>query len=205
MVSKLVLVSDSSNTALVSKSNFISKYCKYCKLKGYTINECRQRKQNSNRKNNISYNNRNNSNETELAFATLHQPIPKDEWILDSGATSHFAHDKNDIIANTFRKITSQITTVSGHQTSIKGIGNIRIFIKNNSQVIPIVIESVQYAPQLSSKLISESVLTSKGFTVYKSNQDCKISKGNTIIRLSKCSNNLYTFEQALTLSNSLN
>ena len=70
---------------------------------------------------------------------------------------------------------------------------------------MPIIIESVQYVPQLTSKLISESILTAKGYSIIKTNSNCKISKGNITIYLSKCSNNLYTFEHALTLSTSPN
>lgn len=113
---------------------------------------------------------------------------------------SQFTFVNNDFIPNTSSKITNRVTTWCGNQFNIQGLDNVRLSIRNNGRIINIIIHDVQFAPELTSKLVSESILTSKGYVVYKNNSNCEINKDNFTIQLTKCPNNLYIFGQALVI-----
>lgn len=113
-------------------------FCKYCKRSNHSIENCKflknKKKNNKNRVDMIEENSSSdeillsikssmqeqiNSNEK---FLTTNSSSNQDDWILDSGATSHCSNNKHLFI--NLQPLNDDVTVANGHKVKIQGIGN---------------------------------------------------------------------------------
>jgi hypothetical protein len=94
-------------------------------------------------------------------FFTLCGVIPKNAWILDSGATNHLAFDSTLLSSYTSPSSIPYITVADGSHARVVGIGNIDLQPSFKLQ-------SVLHVPTLSNNLISIHQLTR--------DQNCKVT-----------------------------
>ena len=107
---------------------------------------------------NSSYNLSDNREANKATYTTSYL---YNNLVLDSGATEHYTPNKEWLLD--YKTISNKsIFIANGDELSIRGIGNIPIYIDNKE----ILIKDVNYIPELKSTLISSKELTKKGWSI---------------------------------------
>lgn len=150
--------------------------CFFCKKFGHMKKNCRsykawlekQQKQNSG-------SNVKPENSANICFLTKEEAKKSDDWLIDSGATSHMTYNKSF-----FSKFSPSNMKVQVAKKDIimdvlgTGSGIIKFLDKNGTQV-KIELENVLYIPVLEHNLISVSKLTNAGCKILFNKRECQI------------------------------
>jgi hypothetical protein len=90
--------------------------------------------------------------------------LTKTDWILDSGANSHFTNDKSYLVE--YQAISPVTIQVAKGNATMKAIGKGKLRLKPNKPQSHIVeLNEVLYVPELETNLISLSQVDQKGYT----------------------------------------
>ncbi|DAZ93964.1 TPA: LOW QUALITY PROTEIN: hypothetical protein N0F65_008693, partial [Lagenidium giganteum] len=81
-------------------------------------------------------------------------------WLLDSGASCHMTHDRDDFLEYRPLKSKLDITVANGQRVSANGIEKVKLQQQDCSSIV---MSDVPYVPKLDRKLASISTLTAKG------------------------------------------
>jgi len=145
-----------------------------------------------NNRNHQGNNNNEANNERENAMAavtTLNEDMilmaKEDEkgfknttWIADTGSSSHMTHSLKGMYD--LRDYSSKISVGNGKAIEATKIGNWKgVFIDANGKKKKIVLEGVQYVPELMVNLFSLTKVMKNGFEVNGKNNYLSIRKGN--------------------------
>lgn len=157
------------------------KYCRKLKLKN---------NQSQHNVNKIKENSPESKDNLDVLFAVNENA--SNDWILDSGATSHFTNNEEYYcdLDNTFQ---TSVQVANGCDVRIQGIGDCKTKSYNQKGVMTNVkLTNVLYAPSLRGSFISINKLTSKGFRVNFFNQQGEIFLNEKQIALAPLSNHLF-------------
>ena len=85
-------------------------------------------------------------------------------WILDSGATAHIYGQKAAF--QSIRPYRQQITTATGENVDVQGIGGIRLTLRNGRGCQILFLRNVLYVPGIQMNLISTGKLNDMGTSI---------------------------------------
>ena len=144
--------------------------CFYCKKLGHTKKVCFKFK----RDNNMKSNNEASPNYAGIALMTIDEvKTSKIVGILDSGATSHMAHDG---VKSNFKPAKNRNVTIADGET-MKVIGTADVKL-----ISGITLTKALIIPSLKWNLISVSKLTQNGFNVTFGSKQAEVLKDNKVI-----------------------
>lgn len=172
------------------------KFCTYCKKGGHTITDCYNKPSTSQNKNatrnNKGYKNNNNSANlaNEKCLSSLNNKIiEEDEWVLDSGCTSHMT--KNRDYLHDMQEIKQNLSLASDNfYTEIKGKGTVTFKVPESGHNL----FNSLYVPSLNTNLMSVGKSTSYGNTILFRDKvaTVKNAKGKITMRAFKREDGLY-------------
>src|SRR5277367_5281162 len=150
--------------------------CNYCGEKGHKAADC-PKKQGNKSENSSS---KSESTAVVQANTTSGNDWKKDEWILDSGATSHMCNDERKFCQ--LEKIADRSVVLPNKQSvKIEGTGDVKILTKTKDGTVTVSLQQVLYVPGLKGNLFSVSSATehqnkahfegNKAFIVNKENK----------------------------------
>ena len=88
---------------------------------------------------------------TENAYSNS---MPYDEWVIDSGATQHYAKSKASF--ETLEPLSDHLLVGNGNKVEIKGIGTVAFTMQiGNGEETTVRLKEVYYVPSLISNLVS--------------------------------------------------
>lgn len=202
IISKLLDTPTRTNSnaeALFSKSKSGVKRkvkCFYCKKKGHTANECRVKKSDEAAKN------ANNGaqkakaafiakcNVTKTAYAAAGTDSHRNEWYVDSGASSHMTPHKQLLVNMKPAKVVD-VTSANNAKLNVKGVGD--TVLRLNDIEVPV--NNVLHVPELSANLLSVFYIVSKGNSVTFDANGCTIRNTKSeIVAQCQPKNGVYKF-----------
>lgn len=164
-------------------------FCHYCKKPNHIMKYCRQLK-NKKQSNNVNTIHENMSEANEMLFQIANNSV--NNWMLDSGATSHYSNDKqrfNDL-DETFH---TTVTVANSQKINILGIGQCKsCFVNDKGEVTTVTLTNVLYAPDLNGNFISISKLINKGYLVNFYGAKAEIIYNRKQLAVAPLSNNLF-------------
>lgn len=130
--------------------------------------------------------------------------IEKNDWILDSGCTSHLCNDF-DKFTNNFCILQDKLNLVSNLSTDVKGKGDVRLSASGRR----LILKNTLYVPDLRSNLLSVARIADNGYVIqFTKDRACiNESSGKTVMTAERIGN-LYVFkrlnEQAYSIVDSI-
>ena len=135
------------------------------------------------------------SQESEGVFTALADSTVTEEWIIDSGATSHMTHSKELLYQYCKFEVPEKVSLGDGRHVEALGTGDIQVNMTFKvSKQKNCVMRRVLYVPKLTSNLFSVRAAVLKGNTVRFGDLNCWIKnrKGKLIGMGSLVDNKLY-------------
>lgn len=145
--------------------------CFVCKSEQHLMNECPERQSSS------KENEKRNNEKKSVAFIGhigLLSLCKKNEWFIDSGASSHMS-PYNDIIHETKKAEVDDITTADDTSLKVEYAGKTKLDLKDKT----IELNDVLHIPNMSANLLSVYKIVSKGNIVVFDANGCRILDGN--------------------------
>ena len=127
---------------------------------------------------------KNGSNDGEKSNVVLYSAFmtrgnsSNHNWIIDSGATAHMTYNKT-ILTDKVRAENSDVKVANNERLSIECVGKVKQKINNDGQMNEIVLENVQYIPDICENLLSVSQIVKKGNKVLFDINGVKIFDSN--------------------------
>lgn len=90
----------------------------------------------------------------------------KNKWIIDTGASEHVTGNKDYLVDYVDIQQAKYVIVGDGRKLKIVGKGNIEVFSKANSELIPTTFYNVLYIPYLKASLFSVSCALDKGYVM---------------------------------------
>lgn len=143
-----------------SKPKDDRKTCKYCKLSGHDVSECRKllRKKAEEAAKTTSNNDSSKPKTAEFAMMATISDGSSSSWLADSGASLHMTHNLSWL--HNYRKIISPINIRLGDDRIIQALGFGDIKTPEGT------LKSVHYVPELKTNLLSIPAATKQGTQV---------------------------------------
>ena len=111
-------------------------------------------------------------------------------WILDSGATSHICGERAAF--SSIRPCKQHITTATGEESEVLGIGRIRLTLCSSKGRKPLILKNVYYVPSIQMNLISVSQLNEMGITVIHQAGVTTLQRGDRVLGQARLVGGLY-------------
>eukprot|EP00253_Pinus_taeda_P012937 PITA_12937 len=147
--------------------------CHYCKKYGHYANECREKQNDMNSRQNANFANEEDKNpKNVLLTCNIAQDKQEDFWFLDSGCSNHMTGNIA-MFANMDENVKSEVTTGTDNKIFVKGKGRVSIRARNREQMI------VPERIPPSKKIIAQVQMTSNRMFPLKLRVDLK--EGRTI------------------------
>ena len=126
------------------------------------------------------------SGEDHVGLTASHALLSQDvtsEWAIDSGATSHMAHDKSEFTDLTYLSKPECVNLGDGHQASAVAVGTVVFDIQQSSgKVTKCKIRDVLYVPKLTYNLLSVAKVTRENKKVVFTSEGCKILRRDGVV-----------------------
>lgn len=166
--------------------------CMYCKKNGHTENVCRKKQKDEKEKENVSAKAAFIAHtHAQEAYATPHKVIGKNEWYIDSGASSHMT-PHGQMLSNIQPTNVTEIISANSAKLQVKGAGEMTL-ITNDQEIV---VNDVLHVPGLSANLLSVHHIASKGNSVLFDSKGCTIRNAdNEIVAMCESSNGVYKLQ----------
>lgn len=116
---------------------------------------------------------------TFLTVSSTHS-LQKDEWILDSGASTHMCYDR--VHMTNFREAkVKNVTTANKEKVPVLGEGNILMQYSAQGEKRQVILKNVLYVPKITTNLLSVSAIAKKGGKVFFSGSTCHVYNRNDV------------------------
>ena len=186
-----------NNNSYQSSYNRKPLVCFYCGKPNHHIKDCRKRIYDENNGKQRSHSNTNSfSKELLYAIAYNTQVSSPETWIVDTGATSHMAHNRNNFL--NYKPIfpSKFAYTIDGTSHAILGTGNVEVLLPTG---IPKVIPNVLHVPNLHCNLFSVKQLAQSGGTFsIKGNIATLTNSNHQLIASCHLDNDLYVLGHSI-------
>lgn len=127
-----------------------------------------------------------------------------DEWIIDSGATTHITNNKR-LFDSFDSSQSSQVVVANDTKEYAKGKGTCTIdLISNNGNTSTAKLQDVLYAPNIHGNMISVHKLLNNGYSVNFGNGVCEILRDGKQIAVADDVNGLYRLRRTHKVNNCL-
>lgn len=165
--------------------------CAICHKKGHWFKECPQNPENA-KANYVTFDElevgqvshaRDVGEDDEFAFSvTYKRDLVKDNWLADSGASSHMCNDAKWFSTLSNAGSPARFVTVGdGSRIPIHGVGKVRMSAFNGESWTTINLIDVLYVPSLAVNLFSVGSASKRGVdTLFGA--DCKLMKGGQVL-----------------------
>ncbi|CAM6096996.1 unnamed protein product [Calypogeia fissa] len=110
----------------------------------------------------------------ELNLTEFCQTQYRDDWLIDSGASSHVTGNRTTL-SQMSRSPASHVTTASGSHIPIAGKGSVK-FNKNKA------VSKVLYVPGVTRNLLSVGQLTDDGYSILFNKRKCYVSQEEFVV-----------------------
>lgn len=131
-----------------------------------------------------------------MIITMMASSISRNEWCLDSGATTHMYNARDnfqDFKDNVQTIVQTAVKGGPGTNAKAVGIGTVKISINVNGMSNDIKLQNVTYVPELRSNLISVSRIVENGCTVrFTTDTATVLRKNGTIAMTAKKKGRLY-------------
>lgn len=166
-----------------SKSKPKGPRCYSCNLYGHYRNECNVKK--SDTKNN-------SGTKAFSAIFSAYTCIQEDDWVLDSGATSHISR-RSDWMYDLEPPAIQRILVANSDAVTVRSTGKVNITTNIGTDEHLIQVRNVLYIPEVAANLLSVSQLTKNGCRVEFTCNGCNIYNcNNDLIATATLVNNMY-------------
>ena len=135
-----------------------------------------------------------------FCFCTgIERGVKAEEWVVDSGATTHMTWDKGVIVTFAALHDMPSLRLGDGRTVKAEGKGSVRLRVKDNNNAECVIrLSSVLLVPDLSCNLFSVRDITGKGNKMLFDDVSCSIiSKDNSVIANGHKRGNLYVLDGA--------
>lgn len=198
---------ESSNDTTVLKTMNKEIVCYFCKKRGHLKRDCvqykewKERKYGKNKNNNKNgksnkgdkLNTVNKTESSDFLFSLCSQN--SDDWIIDSGATSHVTNNKQ--LFDEFNATQSNVSVANGDKECVDGKGTCKIEMLNQSGIASTaVLTDVLYAPQINGNMISVIKLMKNGYSVHFKENICEIKQNDKQIAVADIVDDLFKIRQ---------
>lgn len=158
-------------------------FCHFCKKKNHLKKDCRKLKQQKNKQQSKQPNDKkeasNSIQESNEQLFSLSASNNNNDWLLDSGATSHVVNNAN-LLSNINTQQSSKIDVANGDKETVHGKGTCFIpFVNNKGDVTKTTLTDVLYAPQITGNMLSVSKLCAADYKVCFTKSACEIYDNN--------------------------
>ena len=116
-----------------------------------------------------------------IAISALACSTEKNEWYLDSGATSHMCNNRNAFETLADEPVGS-ISTAGKETITSHGVGIVRLSIKLHGETKLVKLTNVLYVPELRSNLLPVPAMTEKKYRVEFSNSNANIIRSDSSV-----------------------
>lgn len=189
--------SSSGNQATVLKTTNTKLKCFFCKKESHIKKDCKKYKEWLKKKGNNKANEKVNTvaHNEEFLFQ-IANTAKSNEWLIDSGATSHVSNNKQ--LFETFDSTQSSSVTVANDDTEcVSGKGTCVIQMKNeHGDVSTALLQDVLYAPNIRGNMISVQKLMEKDYKIVFDKNKCEIMKSGKQIAVADKVNGLFSLRQ---------
>ena len=135
-----------------------------------------------------------------FSFCTgIERGVKAEEWVVDSGATTHMAWDKGVFVTFAALHDMPSVRLGDGRTVKAEGKGSVRLRVRDNNNAESVIqLSSVLLVPDLSCNLFSVRDITDKGNKMLFDDVTCSIiSKDNSVIAKGHKRGNLYVLDGA--------
>ena len=135
-----------------------------------------------------------------FCFCTgIERGVKAEEWVVDSGATTHMTWDKGVFVTFAALHDMPSVRLGDGRTAKVEGKGSVRLRVSNNNDAECVIrLSSVLLVPDLCCNLISVRDITDKGNKMLFDDVTCSIiSKDNSVIASGHKRGNLYVLDRA--------
>lgn len=141
-----------------------SKKCDFCGKPGHTSEKCWKRTGNNGNKETSNF-------AKEFSFMTSEKCfniVASQEFVLDSGCTSHMFKDRSLFVDFVKSVSTSSCVNANNSHSAIEGKGTVKIRLKDSTGAIQVVcLKDCLFVPSHSRNLLSVSSFTSRGAKIF--------------------------------------
>ena len=113
----------------------------------------------------------------DFCFCTsVEQVVKAEEWVVDSGATTHMMWDKGVYVTYVAMDDMPSVRLGDGRTVKAEGRGSLRLRVKDNKEAERVIrLSSVLFVPDLSCNLFSVRSITDKGNRMLFNDVTCSI------------------------------
>lgn len=158
--------------------------CFKCKRLGHFASECQKREANDNKKEKKSG--------KQAAFSVRDVPTNvREEWIFDSGATSHMCHSKT--ILKGAKEVAQHINVANNAESPVIATGTVKLTADVEGNSCDLTMANVLCIPDLALNLLSVSKICNNGYRVVFMKDACEVrSQSNELVVVGREAGGLY-------------
>ncbi|TYZ66515.1 hypothetical protein PybrP1_006514 [[Pythium] brassicae (nom. inval.)] len=128
----------------------------------------------------------------QFVFAVAAAASKSSSWLLDSGASSHMTHDRNDFVRYKALDSRVDVFVADGGRLPVHGVGDVELQLQCGRTAVA---TDVLHVPALNRKLLSVPALTAKGAEVEFKGAGCEIKMSGVCVAQGRRENKLYRIE----------
>ena len=130
-------------------------------------------------------------------FTGIEHGMKAEEWVVDSGATTHITWDKGVFVTYAAMDDMPRVRLGDGRHMKAEGRGSVRLRVRDNKDAERVIrLSSVLFVPDLSCNLFSVRDITDKGNRMLFDDVTCSIiSKDKSVIASGHKRGNLYVLD----------
>jgi transposase InsO family protein len=162
--------------------------CFKCGKKGHKANNCWTKQENRSKL----------ARETLMNSISESDALNRNQWYLDSGATSHMCGDKSQFISLSLQE-NQKVQLATEDMVQVRGKGIVKLKIHSDQNIGQLKLQNVLYVPEIQNNLLSVSKMTDWNIRVIFEKDKARAvnNKGEIVLRAKKIGN-LYVLQNLI-------